>query len=83
MGALAGKLNKVALDQSFKTRVEAALRPGTSMVILFPDHTPTNEIVERLKRHEGTVLKTNLTETDEQTIQEATAGRSGDRGWPV
>jgi len=83
MGALAGKLNKVALDQSFKTRVEAALRPGTSMVILFLDHARTNEIVERLKRYEGTVLKTNLSEADEQAIQEALAGRTGDRGWHV
>src|SRR4051812_7549195 len=58
-GAAAGGMTKEDFDDSFRSEIQALLRPGTSALAVMVDgyHTDTDELLRRLQPLHGKVLR--------------------------
>ena len=74
LGALMGKVAKTGVDQQFQDQVREVLKPGTSALFLILEQATGDKAVEALKPFGGTVLKSNLSHSDEEALQEALHG---------
>ena len=79
MGALMGKLTKTSIDKAFQDQVRDLVKPGTSCLFLMLEKVTPDKAVEAMSKFGGTVLKTSLSKSDEQELQEALHGsQAGD-----
>jgi uncharacterized membrane protein len=69
-----GRVTKAGIDRQFRDQVRDMLEPGTSALFLVVDRVSPDRAVEGLRRFGGTVLKSSLSERDEQELQEALYG---------
>jgi uncharacterized membrane protein len=75
MGALMGKLSKTSIDKQFQDQVRDMLQPGTSALFLMLEKVTPDKAVEAMSKYGGTVLKTSLSNQDEQELQDALHGQ--------
>jgi uncharacterized membrane protein len=73
-GALGGKLAKSSISKEFQEQVRAHMEPGTSALFMIVEQMTTDKAVDALSRFGGEVMKTSLSEADEQELQEALHG---------
>ena len=76
LGAVMGRVTRRGIDRQFRDQVRDMLEPGTSALFLLVDRVTPDRAVEGLRRFGGTVLKSSLSEPDEQELQEALYGPS-------
>ena len=74
MGALMGKMAKTSIDKQFQEQVRDMLQPGTSALFLMLEKVTPDKAVEAMSKYGGTVLKTSLSNEDEQELQDALHG---------
>lgn len=74
MGALMGKLTKTSIDKQFQEQVRDMLQPGTSALFLMLEKVTPDKAVDAMSKYGGTVLKTSLSNKDEQELQDALHG---------
>jgi uncharacterized membrane protein len=74
LGAVMGKVTRSGIDRQFRDQIRDMLAPGTSALFLVVDRVTPDRAVEGLRRFGGTVLKSSLSERDEQELQEALYG---------
>lgn len=75
LGGLVGKLSKSGVDDRFRQQVGDLLKPGTAAVVIMASKVTDDKFTAAMRRHGGTVLKTSLSDEDEQELAEQLAGR--------
>jgi uncharacterized membrane protein len=73
-GALMGKVEKSGVDRQFQQQVRDLLQPGTSALFLIVEHVTPDKAVAGLSQFGGTVLKSSLSEKDQEELQKALHG---------
>lgn len=76
LGAVMGKLTKSSIDKGFQQQVRDAMKPGTSALFLIVEQMATDRALQSLSKFGGTVIKTSLSEKDQQEIQDALHGQT-------
>jgi uncharacterized membrane protein len=74
LGALFGKVERSGLNKEFQQQVRDMVSPGTSALFLIVERATPDEAVAALARFGGTVLKSSLSQEDEDRLQEALHG---------
>jgi uncharacterized membrane protein len=74
LGALTGKLAKAGISREFEQQVRDMLQPGSSALFLIVEKVTPDKAVEALSQYGGTVLKSSLSKSVEQELQEALHG---------
>jgi len=67
-GALIGKLSKSGINRAFKDRVDGLLQPGKAAVVILARKVTEDKFAAAMGAFGGTVLKTSLSEADEQEL---------------
>jgi uncharacterized membrane protein len=80
LGALIGAITKVGIDKRFQQDVRDMVQPGTSALFLIVDKVTPDKTIEALRKFDGRVLKTSLSQDAERQIQEALYGPGGSHG---
>jgi uncharacterized membrane protein len=75
-GALFGKLGKSGVNDEFRSQVNDLLKPGMSGVVVMASKITEDKFAQRLQPFGGTVLKTSLSESDEQELANDLASTS-------
>jgi uncharacterized membrane protein len=76
IGALIGRLNKSGINAEFRNRVEHLLEPGHSAVVMMASKITEDRFANAMRPFGGVILKTSLSESDEQELAEELAGAS-------
>ncbi|MEW2522893.1 DUF1269 domain-containing protein [Actinacidiphila alni] len=74
MGGLLGKLGKTGIDDQFRGQVQALLKPGTTAVVIMATKITEDKFADAMQPYGGTLLKTSLSDEDEQELSEHLAG---------
>ncbi len=75
-GALAGKLTDIGINDDFIREVGNSVAPGGSAVFLLIRKMTTDRVLQRLEGFgpRGRILRTSLSEADEERLREAISG---------
>ncbi|MFC8275656.1 DUF1269 domain-containing protein [Streptomyces sp. NPDC057271] len=74
LGGLIGKLNRMGVDRDFRSKVDSLLKPGSAAVVIMASKVTEDKFTSAMQSFGGTVLKTSLSEEDEQALVEQLAG---------
>ncbi|MEU7006325.1 DUF1269 domain-containing protein [Streptomyces sp. NPDC046332] len=74
LGGLIGKLNQMGVDNNFRSKVDSLLQPGSAAVVIMASKVTEDKFAAAMQSFGGTVLKTSLSEKDEQAFVEQLAG---------
>ncbi|MFJ1584851.1 DUF1269 domain-containing protein [Streptomyces sp. NPDC088197] len=74
MGGLLGKLGKSGIDDQFRGQVQALLTPGTTAVVIMASKITEDKFADAMQAYGGTLLKTSLSDEDEEELSEHLAG---------
>ena len=74
-GALTGALSDYGIDDAFIKSLGSTISPGTSAIFLLVHKANEDKVLPRLGKYEGTILKTSLTNADEERLRTALAGQ--------
>lgn len=67
-GALIGRLGKSGINRAFKDRVDGLLEPGKAAVVILASKLTEDKFFAAIGEFGGTVLKTSMSEADEQEL---------------
>jgi len=70
-GMVTGALEDIGINDKFMKDLGAQIQPGTSALCVLIRQMTTDKVLEDLQGTGGTVLKTNLSKSDESKLQEA------------
>ena len=70
-GALAGAFSDIGIDDKFIKKVGATIEPGNSALFLMVDAMTDDRVITALKKLNPTVLRTNLSQADEEKLRAA------------
>ncbi len=73
IGAVAGALKDVGIEESFMKELSTRLKPGTSALFVAVRKGDPIRVVEELQKYQGTVLQTTLTHDNEKALKKALA----------
>jgi uncharacterized membrane protein len=73
-GALMGRLINSGINKKFRDQMQDMVKPGTSTLLLMLEKATPGKVIEAMSKYGGTVLKTFLSEQDEDELQEALQG---------
>jgi uncharacterized membrane protein len=74
LGAVMGKFHKASIDQQFQEQVRELVQPGTSALFLMLEKVAPDKAVAAMSKYGGTVLKTSLSQEDQDHLQDALHG---------
>jgi len=79
IGAIAGKLADIGIDDNFIREVGHAVAPGGSAVFLLVRSMTADKVLARIEEagYRGRVLRSSLSEGDEARLREAFSGPQG------
>lgn len=77
-GALVGKLSDVGINDDFMRDTARSLPPGGSAVFVLLRKMTADKVLDRLQsfHHRGRVLKTSLSQEDEDRLRDALSGNA-------
>ena len=70
-GAVAAALNDYGIGDGFMRDVAEVLRPGQAALFILANRVSSERVIERIARHGGKVLRTNLDRTQEERLRAA------------
>jgi uncharacterized membrane protein len=70
-GAVAAALNDYGIGDDFMRDVAGVLRPGQAALFILATRVSSERVIERLARHGGKVLRTNLDRSQEDRLRAA------------
>lgn len=73
LGALFGKLNQSGVDDTFRRQVQDLLSPGHSAVVVMAGKVTEDRFAAGMQQFGGRILKTSLSQSDEQELAEELA----------
>ena len=74
LGALSGKLADYGIDDDFIRTLGETIRPGTSALFVLVRKATPDKVLPELQQFGGTVIKSSLSNEQEQRLQEALRG---------
>lgn len=74
LGAVFGRLGRSGINDVFRERVQSMLTPGKAAVVLMATKITEDKFAAAMKPFGGQVLKTSLSEKDEQELASELAG---------
>lgn len=74
LGALTGRLGKSGIDSAFRERVSGLLTPGRAALVIMASKITEDKFFAALAPHGGEVLKTSLSEAEEQELASELGG---------
>ncbi|MFD3944387.1 DUF1269 domain-containing protein [Streptomyces sp. NPDC058579] len=74
VGGLIGKLSQMGIDKDFRSKVDSLLKPGSAAVVIMASKVTEDKFAAAMQPFGGTLLKTSLTEEDENALAEQLAG---------
>jgi uncharacterized membrane protein len=72
-GALMGKLADYGIDDKFIKDLGKQITPGTSALFLYVVQSTPDKVIERLAKYDPSLLRTSLTQEQEEKLREAMA----------
>jgi uncharacterized membrane protein len=75
-GGLLGTLAKTGVDDEFRGRVQALLKPGSAAVVIMATKVTEDKFGAAMQPYGGTVLKTSLSDENEKELAEQLAGHA-------
>ena len=75
-GALAGSVTDYGIDDKFVRELGMQLKPGGAAVVALVDHAISDDVLERICRHGGTILRTVLSRQAEVDLESALHARA-------
>lgn len=75
IGALIGKFNKSGVNAEFRDRVAHLIEPGHSAVVIMAAKVTEDKFGSAMRAYGGTILKTSMSESDENELAEELAGQ--------
>ena len=73
MGAFAGKLSDIGIEDDFMKEVGNTLELGSSAIFTLAFKTTPDQVREAMKQYQGRVIQTSLTKDSEEALIEALA----------
>jgi uncharacterized membrane protein len=73
-GALSGKFSDIGINDQFMKDAAASLTPGQAALCVIVRKVTADKVLPAMAHFGGKVLRTNLTEEQEQKLQSALAG---------
>lgn len=70
-GGVAGALSDYGINDTFMKEVSEVLQPGQAALFLMARKTTSDRVLERLGKHGGRVLRTNLDTSQEAKVRKA------------
>lgn len=70
-GAVAGALTDYGINDDFMKEVADVLQPGQAALFVLADRVSSDRVLERISRHGGRVLRTNLDRSQEDRLRAA------------
>lgn len=70
-GAVAGKLSDYGIDDGFIEELGGTIKPGSSALFLLVQKVTADKVLPQLAEFRGRVLKTSLSDAQEQRLREA------------
>jgi uncharacterized membrane protein len=74
LGAIFGKIERGGVDKAFQQQVRDLVKPGTSALFLIVEKVTPDKATAALRKFGGTVLKSSLSQAQEEQLQEALHG---------
>ena len=74
IGALAKATEGTGITKEDMERIRTEITPGTSALFLVTDSADLDRLGERFRGHDSTLIKTNLTEAERETLLETFGG---------
>jgi uncharacterized membrane protein len=71
VGAAAGALKEVGIEESFMKELSTHLKPGSSALFVVVRKGDPRSIIEELKKYHGEILQTSLSHQNEETLKKA------------
>ena len=72
-GALSGRFADIGVDDEFIEEVGDTIEPGHSALFLLVVEAQTDRVIDEIESYNPTVLRTNLSAEDEESLREAFA----------
>jgi uncharacterized membrane protein len=72
-GALGGALSDYGINDAFMKELSATIKPGNAALFVLIQQMTADKVLKEIKDAGGTVLKTSLDDSKEQTLREALA----------
>ena len=72
-GALGGALSDFGINDSFMKELSSSIQPGNAALFVLIKNMTADKVLKEIQDAGGTVLKTSLDETKEQTLRDALA----------
>jgi uncharacterized membrane protein len=73
-GALSGKLADYGIDDNFIKSLGSHIKPGSSALFVLVRKVTADKVVPEIRKFGGTVLKTSLSEEQDERLRAALAG---------
>lgn len=70
-GALGGALSDFGINDSFMKELSSSIQPGNAALFVLIKNMTADKVLKEIQDAGGTVLKTSLDETKEQTLRDA------------
>lgn len=70
MGAIAGKFSDIGIDDDFIKQVGSAIHPGEAALFVLSRQEVIDKVVPALKQYQFEVIKTSLSQEDEDRLHE-------------
>lgn len=70
-GAIGGALADAGIDDAFMKKLATSLQPGNGALFLLIRSMTADKVLKEIQGYGGTVLKTSLDETKEQSLRDA------------
>ena len=77
MGAIAGTMSDVGIDDKFIKQVGESITPGTSALFLLTSHAVLDKVLEQTKDLKYEILQSNLSQDDEDRLRAAIVTTTG------
>ena len=71
IGAVAGKLTDIGIDDDFIEEVGKTIEPGGSALFLLVAEATEDKVLDRLSGFDATIIRTSLSAEDEQKLKDA------------
>lgn len=69
MGAVSGRLSDFGIDDQFIERLGQTIKPGTSALFVLVAKATTDKVVSEIRQYEPRILKTSLTQDQEDRLR--------------
>jgi uncharacterized membrane protein len=80
VGAVSAALADYGINDNFMREIASVLQPGQAALFIMADRVSSDQVLERLGKFGGRVIRTNLDSSQEQKVRDAFSSAARDSG---